>query len=183
MSAMTPVLDAARAYLAAGYCVIPVRPDGTKAPAIASWKHYQKRLPTDDELVQWFTSGRNGIAIICGQVSGGLEVLDFDDEAAYLEWGRMMAARHPDLLATLPQIKTPSGGAHVYCRDGSRTVPGNRKLAKGKTPGKASAETRGEGGYVLAPGSPPTCHPTGGLYVHLSGPQITEAEQNDGSPS
>jgi len=39
-------------------------------------------------------------------------------------------------------------------------------------------ETRGEGGYVLAPGCPPECHPSGKPYTMAHGrisatPQIT----------
>ncbi|CAN0343782.1 unnamed protein product, partial [Ectocarpus sp. 4 AP-2014] len=35
-------------------------------------------------------------------------------------------------------------------------------------------ETRGEGGYALAPGSPASCHETGRQYVEFEGPSLTE---------
>src|SRR5439155_17035026 len=37
-------------------------------------------------------------------------------------------------------------------------------------------ETRGEGGYALAPGSPGACHETGGEYRHLSGPKVSQVQ-------
>ena len=43
-------------------------------------------------------------------------------------------------------------------------------------------ETRGEGGYCIAPGSPAECHETGNLYEHISAPfvppAITKAERD-----
>ena len=47
-------------------------------------------------------------------------------------------------------------------------------------------ETRGEGGYALAPGCPADCHDTGRLYEHHSGPKlsqvrdITQSERDHG---
>src|SRR5262249_11528498 len=35
-------------------------------------------------------------------------------------------------------------------------------------------ETRGEGGYALAPGSPPACHETSRTYEHIAGPTLTQ---------
>src|SRR4051794_301025 len=42
----TPVLKEALRLLGAGRSVIPIRPDGTKSPALKTWKPYQERLPT-----------------------------------------------------------------------------------------------------------------------------------------
>ena len=71
-----PFLAAARRYRAAGLSVIPLRPR-EKVPA-CPWKPYAQRLPTDEELVHWFSDDSNNIGIVCGAVSGGLVVLDFD---------------------------------------------------------------------------------------------------------
>src|SRR5262249_33073164 len=35
-------------------------------------------------------------------------------------------------------------------------------------------QTRGEGGYALAPGTPAVCHEKGTLFEHISGPPLTE---------
>jgi putative DNA primase/helicase len=141
--------------------VIPIRPDGSKAPALYHWKKYQERLPTPAELEHWFGDGVCGIAILAGRVSGNLEILDFDDLDTYLQWAKARA----DLVDRLPQVATPGGGRHLYYR-----LPfppqGNRKLARWPD-GRTRVETRGEGGYVLAPGSPANCHSTGRPYLFV----------------
>lgn len=164
------MLDIARSYRDAGFSVVPIEPDGTKRPA-CPWKQYQDRKPTDAELHYWFGVERYGIAVICGQISGGLEVLDFDSPEAFTLWRAMIEAKAPGLLATLPQVQTPKGGMHVYVR--SDKPRGNQKLARDEN-GQTLIETRGEGGYVLAPGCPAACHSTGKSYVHVAGPAITE---------
>lgn len=151
---MATVLDWARRYVAAGVSVFPVRADGSKAPAVATWTPYRERLPTDDELSDWFRAGDRGIAAVCGPVSGGLVVFDFESEAAYAEW-----LLHAEPLAAeidrCPLVTTPSGGRHLYLR--CPDPPRNLKLAKDAS-GEISIETRGTGGYVVAPGSPDACH-------------------------
>ncbi len=165
-------LEIAKRYVAAGLSVVPVLPDGTKKPVYA-WKEYQSRLPTSAELHMWFAGEpRFGIAIICGMVSGGLEVLDFDAAEAFDEWQACLGKESPGFLDSLPQVQTPNGGRHVYFR--TPAPLGNQKLARNKD-GKTRIETRGEGGYVLAPGSPPQCHPTGRTYQHIAGPDVTNA--------
>jgi hypothetical protein len=156
-------LAAARRYRSLGLSVIPIRPDGRKAPALDSWKEFQRRLPTERELVEWFDrDSPPGVAVVCGRVSGGLEVLDFETDASYREWAALVEGEAPGLLASLPRARTPRGGRHVYVRTPN---PGpNRKLARDEG-GATLVEVRGQGGYVLAPGCPAVCHPGGGLYV------------------
>jgi putative DNA primase/helicase len=157
------VLDWARLYVSDGISVIPIRPDGSKAPALYHWKLFQERLPTPAELEHWFQGGECGIAILAGRVSGNLEILDFDDRDTFLHWAQTRA----DLAARLPQVVTPSGGRHLYYRLPFPPL-GNRKLAErritdpltGKKGRKVLIESRGEGGYVVAPGSPYACHVT-----------------------
>lgn len=183
---MSIILETARAYVAAGLSVIPIRPDGAKRPdgmalpeevdevtgeVKHTWKPFQKRLATDAELTAWFADDTRGIAIVCGSVSGGLEVLDFDRGDLFEPWAKELEEKWPGLLAKLPQVLPPGGGRHVYYRV-ARPDP-NTKLGESKGR-KTWIETRGEGGYVLAPGSPGACHPSGGNYVHFAGPPITE---------
>ena len=130
------LLDAALALHAAGCCVVPVRPDGTKAPA-SVWKRYQQRRPTGDQVRDWFTRGDyDGLGVICGAVSGGLELLEFEGRAmreGY--WARFRAALIDHGLADLGDRiangyaeATPSGGLHILYRvDG--TARRNTKLA------------------------------------------------------
>jgi len=92
-----------------------------------------------------------GVAIICGAISGGLVVCDFDDDRAYARWVTSNYA----LAETLPSVKT-SRGYHLYARcDDKKT----RTLADG--------ELRGEGAYVVAP---PSLHPTGWRYEWTARP-------------
>lgn len=197
------LLGAARRYLAAGLCVLPaVRKGDAKRVALASWKPYQTRLPNDDELVSWFGDGRGeSLCVVCGAVSGHLEMIDFDLGAiAFPAWCDAVEASAPGLLARLAIETTPSGGRHVAYRVESE-VCGNLKLAKtviesddgsaavhhGKTfvPRRDSdgrwsiaattIETRGEGGLFL-------CDPSPG-YEIVQGdlaalPVLTQAERD-----
>ena len=81
------VLSAAQAYVQAGISIIPCGSD--KRPMFgllksedgkARWNQYQKRLPTREELSAWFSreGGANNLGVVCGNISGGLEALDFD---------------------------------------------------------------------------------------------------------
>jgi len=81
------------------------------------------------------------LALICGQVSGGLAVLDIDDP-------KLADAIGADggLQAETTMVRTPRGGLHVYAIEtdaASRSGP--------LVPGVA--DFKGEGGYVLAPPS------------------------------
>src|SRR6478609_10603769 len=100
---MPSVLDTARRYVAAGLSVIPIRGDGSKRPALGSWKQYQSRLPTDDELRRWFVEETTGLAVVCGKVSGGLEVLDFDAADAFASWSHAIHVVAPGKLERLPR--------------------------------------------------------------------------------
>lgn len=173
---MGAVFEAAWAYVQAGLSVVPVRGDGSKAPAVA-WKKYQKERPTKGVLESWFADDRLGVAIVCGSVSGGLEVIDFDDAELFEPWAAEVRRRAPGLLDLLPVVRTPSGGMHVYYR--TKCPSGNLKLASGEDQ-KTRVETRGEGGYVLAPGSPRECHPLDAVYAHVGGPGLTHIPLIDG---
>ncbi len=142
------------AYLQAGLSLIPCSPT-TKNPLLHAWKPYQTRQPTAEEVTRWFQRQESAVAIITGQVSGGLTVLDFDAPPLFVPWVQRVSATQPNLLAGLPLVQTPSGGFHVYFR--SAALRGNQKLAvdPARPGGKYTLiETRGEGGYVLAPPSP-----------------------------
>jgi hypothetical protein len=173
-------LEHARAYLAAGISVIPIINNGTKKP-IGKWERYQHELATPDQVEAWWQRQRWGIAGIGGKVSGGREVIDFDDGGLYRPWRELVESQAPGLVARLPVVQTPTGGYHVHYR--CEVVQGNQKLAlrpgadpeTGKPKAETLIETRGEGGYVLLPGSPPACHPSGKTYRHVSGPPLTEA--------
>jgi len=176
------VLTAAQQLCIGNLSVIPIHADGTKAPLV-SWKDYQARCPTHDELTRWFGPGHVGLAVIAGQVSGNLEVLDFDAPEVFGPWAAMVQALCPGLLRQLPLVQTPTDGRHVYYR--CPQIAGNQKLAvcpQANGRPEVLIETRGEGGYVIAPPSPADCHPLNRPYVLLEGdlaamPTITPEER------
>jgi len=177
---MNNLLITASSYAHAGLSVIPTMAD--KRPACA-WKPFTERVMSDREIETFFggrpgTSAPTGIGIVCGKVSGNLELLDFDDGGSAFEpWFTSI----PEYLAKRLVVETsPSGGKHVFYRvdqgqDGGTTyaVPGNRKLAM-KADGHVLIETRGEGGYVK-------CSPSQGYelmtgdFLHV--PTVSPFEQ------
>jgi hypothetical protein len=174
-------------YVDSGLSVIPLRLDGSKSPAIPSWVEYQKRLPLISELGEWFDTPR-GIGVVTGAISGGLEVIDFD--MAVLK-DPLLSMLPSDLVAKLAVYETPSGWHVDYRCD---EVCGNRKLAMWEAPTSVSQkehgyrdgtglesigkqvrlESRGEGGYIVAAGSPIHVHPSKRPYRHNSGPTLFE---------
>ena len=188
----------ALAYLQSGLSLLPVSTDGTKARAWpllpkawddrqgreqATWKPYQTRQPTPDEVQAW-CSHRVGLGIIGGRLSGNLDILDFDDPALFAPWCDMVKELAPGLVQRLPLVKTPSEGRHLYYR--CQIIAGNTKLAEAMTSegtrGKTLIETRGESGYTLSPVCPPTCHVRKKPYQLIDGdltdiPTITPDER------
>lgn len=145
---MNEILSAALRYLEGGFCPIPMNRE-TKRPAIP-WKPYQSRLPSEDEVREWFSVlDPPGIGIVCGAVSGGLLVVDVDDLTG--GWPT------PDQALTLdgPRVSTPRGGYHVWLRTDQTLGNTVSQLAPG-------IDTRGNAGVVVAP---PTCRPDGTAYA------------------
>ena len=56
---------------------LPARAAQKSGPPFSSWKIYQSRLPSASETARWFADA-DGVCLICGAVSGNLEMLDFD---------------------------------------------------------------------------------------------------------
>ena len=163
--------SAAHAWHAAGYAVVPARTDGTKAP-LTTWKQYQSTPPTLDEVTAWFRDAHPGLGLICGAVSGNLEMLELEGRAVtgghLTDLQQLMADAELDhvwhrLTAGYAE-RTPSGGLHLLYRVDGAPVPGNLKLASTAT-NDVLAETRGEGGYVVVAPSHGPVHPTGGAWT------------------
>jgi len=177
--ALTAALD----YLATGFSLLPIRADGSKRPRLSQWKPLQTAPPTVAQVRAWFGADTPcGIGLIHGAVSGHSEVLDFDEKGLYSQFADLCTTQGlADLLDRIPLIETPSGGHHLLYRC-TQPVGGNTKLAE-TVKRKTLIETRGEGGYSLAPGSPPACHPDGKPYCFERGtpqtvPTLTAAERD-----
>jgi hypothetical protein len=143
-------LDAASEYRTRyGWVPIPV----TGKRAATPWKKYQTERPSESELRSLFArSDITGIAIVCGVVSGGLVVRDFDRRDAYVAW----ASSHPVEAKSLPTVRT-ARGAHVYFR---ADLPDKVTTCE-------DGELRAGRGYVLAP---PSRHPSGASYEWIVRP-------------
>lgn len=138
--------------LGRGLSVIPVplpggRFDG-KVPVIA-WREFQERRATEVELRAWFSTPVN-IAIVTGAVSGCV-VIDADSPEA-LTWIRRR------LPYTPWQTKT-SKGFHLWYRHPGSRVGNRARIDTGD--GRLALDVRGDGGYVIGPGS---IHATGAVY-------------------
>jgi replicative DNA helicase len=149
------IKDKAKEYLKAQLSVIPTKED--KIPALPTWKPYQSQRIKEDEVEGLFTGANvKGLAIICGAISGGLEVIDVDtkhDTTGFLwdELRGLIEDNLPELYSRLVIAQTKSGGYHIYYRCSS--IAGNLKLSTKKNR-EVLIETRGEGGYVIAPPTP-----------------------------
>lgn len=169
----TAVFVAAQRLLASGLSVIPI--DWKTKRAVGSWTIFQNRQATADEMASWRNS--ESFAIVAGNVSGGLEILDFDANGDadpprtanefFDHW--LLRVGHLVKEYRLPIQITPGKGFQiVYC---CPEPGGNQKLAwipdATQKHGRSIAiETRGEGGYFLFT---PSLHPTGGRYSMMSG--------------
>jgi hypothetical protein len=183
------MLEQALIYLRAGLQPIPLKPD--KRP-LGNWKELQTILLTESQLRERFnkysqTGQLEAIGIIAGKVSGCLEVIDVDckydlTKTLYPDLRRLIDDNLPELANSLPIAKTKNDGYHIYYR--CSVIVGNQKLARRPaTPTEFEkgdrildlVETRGEGGYLVAP-------PTIG-YELIQGsfdsvPMITPEERN-----
>ena len=167
------VFETAKLALECGIPPIPVRPDGTKRPLIP-WAKYQRQLPTPNQVTHWFGPSQQGVGIITGRVSGGLEMLEFEGRAVESgAYNFFLDLLHVENLTDLwDQIlagyseRTPSGGIHVLyrCPD---TIEGNLRLAAGAA--GVLAETRGEGGFTVIAPTSGTCHLTGKPWEIMAG--------------
>lgn len=181
-------LEGALTWWDAGCSVIPTRADGTKKPQL-DWKSYQSERATREQVEKWFkTSPKSGIALVCGAISGNLEMLELESHATtseHLDRIEDAMARHgvSEAWRALQDSGymefTPSGGIHFLYRV-PHEVPGNTKIANrpptaeelAEHPHLRSvtlAETRGEGGFVIVSPTQGTVHKSGDAWTAASG--------------
>lgn len=143
------IYDYAKLYSSLGWSIVPVK-RGTKYPALESWKEYQERKPTEEELKTWFEGKENiGIGVITGKISN-LTVIDND----------LYKPDAVDLKLETPIVaQSGAGGKHGFYQY-------NPKVSTFKNEEKA-IDSRSEGGFIVLP---PTIHPsTGKEYRWLTG--------------
>jgi hypothetical protein len=153
MSSASPLLAAALDYARRGFSVIPLRAR-SKKPALPSWKEYQSRRATEDEIRAWWhSSPQANVGVVTGAISG-IVVLDIDGE----EGIKSLALLPESQLLKTPTVKTGKG-CHAYFRHPGGSV---RNFAR-KLPG---LDLRGDGGFVVAP---PSIHESGAEYAFWEG--------------
>lgn len=158
------LLASASEYVARGWSVIPLRDKAAAVP----WKEFQRRLPTPDELSNWFLEAvisATGIGIITGNVSR-LVVVDCDS----VEDANYWRVQRP---ATPLVAQTGGGGLHFYYALPCDIDVRNRIKVSGRR-----IDIRGEGGYAAAP---PSLHASGRRYEWLS--EASGGNLADFSPS
>lgn len=136
-------LDLAMEYLNMGFSIIPLRPK-SKLPLIP-WETYKTRKATVEEVTRWFKGTNNNIAIITGTISG-VAVVDCDS----LESLEYAQKNFPS-----PQRTRTTKGEHFWFKHPGSQVRNCVNLHGIKL------DIRGDGGYVVAPGS---LHPDGMVY-------------------
>lgn len=171
------MLAAARDLLSRGMCVIPLdHPDDPETPEeptsigktpVVRWTPFQHARSTEPDLVRWFGNGRKrNAAVVTGSISG-VVVIDGDTEAG-LAWMRK------NLPPTEMRARTGKG-EHWYYRHPGVKVRNRVRIKTGDPAVKI--DVRGDGGYVVAPGS---LHATRVTYERLgTWPPISELPMLD----
>lgn len=159
-----------------------------KKAACFKWDKYKSKIISKQELWSQMEKAKTtAVAIVCGAVSGNLEIIDIDVKNRIgidAELFDAINTLYPSIFKRLRIHKTPSGGYHILYRVTGGAVPGSQKLAwREKTEDEIRLspkvkklcyiETRGEGGYAAAP-------PSLGYEVHIENdfPVLTWEERS-----
>lgn len=133
------------------------------------WQYYQSHLPSERQLRLWWGMYRNAnVGIITGSISK-LLVIDFDMRA-----DEIFPKSYPIIVRFLGEknfiVSKTGKGFHCIVRTDEAEKVRNTKVAKdGK---QVLIETRGEGGYIVAP---PSIHPDYGTkYEFTNGKRIRD---------
>lgn len=171
------MIEALRKYNSAGIACLPTN---GKIPALGKDESWSNGITDESKYANC-----DGIGLICGSISGGLECMDWDNH--FGDAKENLSAFIQQIKAIYDKYKFPiestvSGGFHLVYR--CKKIGGNSKLAsRPKWSEKfqmfrpdAIIETRGEGGYFVAA-------PTTGYVVvknsFLQIPEITETERDE----
>ena len=192
---MTPY-EHAKAYAANGFCVIPIKTDGSKKP-VETFKRFQTTKPIEDEMRRWWNNSNPcGLAILHGSISGFSEMLEAESLEDLEEFKQSLEDHGLSYILeklTL-RVASPGGGVHLIYRcpelGSLERTPGNERLASryllddsgNRIPNRNKAgevikgyrqkpklETRAQGGYAIVPGSPLEVHPSRKPYALKDG--------------
>lgn len=149
--------EQALSYAALGFAVFPLKARDKK-PAISGWNTL---ATTDyDVIAKWWTENpQYNIGIATGRASGGLVVIDLDIDEGKNGVERLKLWEKSSGMVIPKQTAvaiTGRGGRHLYYK--SEVSFHNAADLFGDNSG---VDVRGEGGFVVAPGS---VHPNGTTY-------------------
>jgi hypothetical protein len=173
------MLEAALSFHAEGLCVIPIY-ERDKKPAVdilgGTWEQYQTRCSTENEISHWWNNGYGktwNLGIVHGVVSGNYVTIDIDHDTGIID---ELFDSHPEICKGRIEQSGSGQGFHIPLRvdtlpdfgiDQKHNRPrGNRTW---KTTG-GDVNLRCQFCQTL---TPPSVHPSGGLYRYLQTGQIT----------
>lgn len=163
---MSTLLPFAQSYLDQGLSVIPLL---GKRPA-EKWEYYQSHRPTARQLKLWWSLYKTAnVGVVTGKISN-LVVIDFDHNAKLI---------YP---RSFPILKRHLGDEFIISRTGKGfhciiKANGVRNVKVAREGKKVLIETRGEGGYIVAP---PSVHPEyGTVYEFTNCKRIGDIKQSD----
>jgi hypothetical protein len=116
-----------------GLQFMPVK--NNKQPIVKGWQTYNGKHNL---------ANCDAVGIVCGSLSGGLEVIDVDSKYdlvgnLFENYKRLIHSTNPDLLAKLVVQKTKGGGYHLIYR--CSQISGNLKLANRQTTAEEKQDT------------------------------------------
>lgn len=113
------------------------------------WEEYQTKFPSLDVF---YENTHEQVCVICGKISGNLEVIDIDNKWDRTEEVlRYLLDVDETLDLNLVVNRTKNHGFHLLYR--CEVIDGNQKLARFSTNKQTVIETRGEKGLIIAPPS------------------------------
>lgn len=123
----SPIQSSAYLYRQSGLNILPAWKK-SKRPSVARWACYQNKMCETP-----ITESIDALCVVCGAISGNVEVIDFDFQAeSFNAWRDAVLEVNPiyaEVLNTLYVETTQSGGKHVIYRC-EEAVDGNTKLCE-----------------------------------------------------
>lgn len=143
-------LDAALEYLNKyKFSVIPFKADKSGS-YISTWKEYQQRFPTEEEIRKWWTKWPHAfIAIITGKLSG-IFVVDKDIYKCKTEDEFKAIEELVPSNTIAPTAISPRNGLHLYFKYPEEGIGSRNGLIP-------NVDIKGDGGVIIAP---PSCNGT-----------------------
>jgi len=147
------MINEAKKLFSHGLSIIPI---GENKIPIGEWRN------NIDTLIEPNFSSCKGLGLVCGNVSGNVEVIDIDCKydvsgTLFKDFKQLISDNDKELLKKLVVQKTVNGGYHFIYK--CKEIQGNTKLASRETTSEEKAknpkekvkvllETRGNGGYI-----------------------------------